>query len=75
MAALLRDQVPAERAGTAGGVLNASRQLGGALAVFGALAADAAHFHDDLRVSLRLAARLVLLATTVGVMFRSAAQG
>jgi hypothetical protein len=42
----------------AGGVLNASRQLGGALAVagVGALAADAADFHDGLRVSLRPAA-------------------
>ncbi|MCX5097107.1 MFS transporter [Streptomyces sp. NBC_00365] len=77
VAALLRDQVPAERAGTGGGVLNASRQLGGALAVavFGALAADVADFHDGLRVSLRLAALLVLLATAVGVMFRSTAQG
>ncbi|WP_257232495.1 MFS transporter [Streptomyces sp. Rer75] len=44
--ALLLENVPAQRAGVAGGVLNAARQLGGALAVaaFGALVADRAEF-------------------------------
>lgn len=72
--ALLLDRVPAERAGTAGGVLNASRQLGGALAVaaFGALVTHAAGFHDGLRVSLLLAALLVLLATTANLLLQPA---
>jgi MFS transporter, DHA2 family, methylenomycin A resistance protein len=63
--ALLLDSVPAERAGTASGVLNTSRQVGGALAiaVFGALLADQG-FHDGLRTSL-LIAGLLLLATTL----------
>lgn len=49
MTALLLHRIPAERAGTASGVLNASRRIGGALllvAVFGALVADRAMFFD-----------------------------
>ncbi|MER6535943.1 MFS transporter [Streptomyces sp900105755] len=72
--ALLLDRVPAARAGTASGVLNASRQLGGALAVaaFGALVADAGDFHDGLRTSLLAAALLVLSATAAGLLLRPA---
>jgi DHA2 family methylenomycin A resistance protein-like MFS transporter len=63
--ALLLDSVPADRAGTAGGVLNTSRQLGGALAIaiFGALLAHQ-QFLDGLRISLMIAG-LLLLATTL----------
>jgi DHA2 family methylenomycin A resistance protein-like MFS transporter len=62
---LLLDSVPAQRAGTASGVLNTSRQLGGALAiaVFGALLAHQ-HFLDGVRSSLVIAG-LLLLATTL----------
>ena len=70
--AMLLDRVPAERAGTASGVLNASRQLGGALAiaVFGALVTDTESFHDGLRNSLLTAALLVLLAIAAGLLLR-----
>ena len=62
--ALLLHAIPAERAGTASGVLNTSRQVGGALAVavFGALLADRAHWLSGLHASLWIAV-LALLAT------------
>lgn len=52
--ALLLGSVPAERAGTASGVLNTFRQVGGALAVavFGALVAHRETFLQGLEVSL-----------------------
>jgi DHA2 family methylenomycin A resistance protein-like MFS transporter len=63
--ALLVGSVPAARAGTASGVLNTCRQLGGALAVavFGALVAHRETFVQGMQVSLVIAA-LLLLATT-----------
>lgn len=66
MTALLVNSVPAERAGIASGVLNTCRQVGGALAVavFGALVAQRAAFLSGMRISLLLAAAL-LLATAV----------
>ena len=56
--AALLDSVPAQRSGIAGGVLNTSRQLGGALAVavFGALLADPATFLTGVRISAVIAA-------------------
>jgi DHA2 family methylenomycin A resistance protein-like MFS transporter len=64
-AAILSD-LPANRAGLAGGVLNAARQTGGALAVagFGALVSHRTSFVPGLRLSLLLAA--VLLLATAG---------
>jgi DHA2 family methylenomycin A resistance protein-like MFS transporter len=64
--ALLVGSVPAARAGTASGVFNTARQLGGALAiaVFGALVAHRATFLDGLHVALLIAA-LLLIATAV----------
>ncbi|MFI9759256.1 MFS transporter [Streptomyces sp. NPDC051963] len=61
LTALLLESVPAERAGVAGGVLNAARQLGGALAVavFGALVADRTGFVAGLHTSLLIAASTV----------------
>lgn len=65
--ALLLGRVPAGQAGTAGGIFNTSRQLGGALAVavFGALLANTA-FHDGMRVSLLLAAAVAAAAAVAG---------
>jgi DHA2 family methylenomycin A resistance protein-like MFS transporter len=62
-AAMLGD-LPADRAGMAGGVLNAGRQTGGALAVaaFGALVSHRATFVHGLHVSL-LASAVLLLVT------------
>jgi DHA2 family methylenomycin A resistance protein-like MFS transporter len=73
---LLLDRVPAERAGTASGVLNTSRQLGGALAVavFGALVAQHATFFHGLRSSLLTAAVLVLISAAASLLLRPAPQ-
>ncbi|MEV0777445.1 MFS transporter [Streptomyces sp. NPDC050428] len=72
LTSLLLDQVPAERAGTASGVLNTSRQVGGALAVavFGALVADRAQFTEGLHTSLAIAAAVVLITTAVSFLLR-----
>jgi MFS transporter, DHA2 family, methylenomycin A resistance protein len=68
--ALLLDAVPARRAGVASGVLNTSRQAGGALAiaVFGALLASRATFLHGLRVSLLIAAAIALAAAAVSLL-------
>lgn len=60
---LLLNTVPAERSGTASGVLNTSRQVGGAMAIaaFGALVASLGYAHGT-SLSLALAA-LLLIAT------------
>ena len=60
------EQRPRHRAGTASGVFNTSRQLGGALAVavFGALLASP-RFVTGLRVSLLIAAAVALAAAAV----------
>jgi DHA2 family methylenomycin A resistance protein-like MFS transporter len=65
---LLLDALPAERAGLAGGLFNASRQIGGAIAVavFGALVAGPfGSFAAGMRVSMLIAAAL-LAASTAG---------
>jgi MFS transporter, DHA2 family, methylenomycin A resistance protein len=66
MGALL-NSVPEYRAGTASGVFNTSRQIGGALAiaVFGALLADQGTFLQGLRSSLLIAA-VVAIAAAAG---------
>ena len=60
--AVLLNSVPDELAGTASGVFNTSRQLGGALAiaVFGALLAQPAGFTQGLRLSLIIAAAVAI---------------
>lgn len=60
---LLLNTVPADRSGTASGVLNTSRQVGGAMAIaaFGALVASLGYAHGT-SLSLALAA-LLLIAT------------
>jgi DHA2 family methylenomycin A resistance protein-like MFS transporter len=60
---LLLDSLPAAQAGLAGGLFNAARQTGGALAVavFGALVAGS--FVTGMRVSLLISAVLLLVST------------
>ncbi|MFF0342817.1 MFS transporter [Kribbella sp. NPDC004875] len=67
--ALLLNAVPDHRAGTAGGVFNTSRQLGGALAiaVFGALLDTPAGLHAGIRNSLLIGAAVVLAAALTAV--------
>jgi MFS transporter, DHA2 family, methylenomycin A resistance protein len=69
--ALLLHAVPARRAGVASGVLNTSRQAGGALAiaVFGALLADRGTFLHGLQVSLIIVAA-VAAATELRISTR-----
>jgi MFS family permease len=67
--AALLGAVPGHRAGTASGVLNTSRQLGGALAVavFGALLAAPAGIEAGMRASMLLAAAVTAMAALAGV--------
>ncbi|MGW4393287.1 MFS transporter [Streptomyces sp. NPDC004685] len=62
--ALLLEHVPAGQTGTASGVFNTSRQIGGALAVavFGALISAPDGFQHGLHVSLTVTAAIALLA-------------
>ena len=66
LTAALLEAVPADRSGLASGVLNAARQLGGALgvALFGALTVGAAGFVDGMHLSVTIGA-LVLAATSI----------
>jgi len=65
IASLIFDSVPAELAGTASGVLNTFRQMGGSLgvAVFGAVVDASAHFETGLRISFTGTA--ILLAAAI----------
>jgi len=65
---LLLNSVHGSTAGTASGVLNTSRQVGGALAVavFGALLASRAGFMPGLHISLVIAAGVAAVAVIAG---------
>jgi MFS transporter, DHA2 family, methylenomycin A resistance protein len=67
IASLVIDNAPAEVAGTASGVLNTFRQLGGSLGVasVGAVIAGHTAFMDGLRVGL--AATVVTLGITAAL--------
>jgi MFS transporter, DHA2 family, methylenomycin A resistance protein len=69
---VLLNSVPSRQAGTASGVFNTSRQVGGALAiaVFGALLGSAGTFVQGLRVSLLIAAGTALAAAAVAPALR-----
>ncbi|MET9495609.1 MFS transporter [Streptomyces sp. NPDC006552] len=74
LTAMLLDVVPADRAGTAGAVLNTARQVGGAIAVavYGALLAGAGTFLSGMRWSVLLAASgLVVTAVATLTLPRS----
>ena len=67
MTAVLLNSVSSHRTGTASGIFNTNRQVGGALAVavFGALLASQAGFVTGMRVSLLIAAAVALAAAAV----------
>lgn len=69
---LVLDSVPQHRAGTASGVFNTSRQVGGSLGVAacGAVVASRADFLSGLRTSLAAIAVLVLLTAAAGLALR-----
>jgi EmrB/QacA subfamily drug resistance transporter len=71
--AVLLEHVPAHHAGTASGVFNTSRQVGGALAVavFGALLAGSGGFVHGLRISLLLTAAVALVAAAAAAGLHS----
>ena len=73
LTALLVSSVPAGRAGTASGVLNTCRQLGGALAVavFGALVAQRETFVQGMQASLVIAAALLLVAAVASLQLKT----
>lgn len=70
LTSLLLDAVPAPRAGTASGVLNTARQVGGSMGVAasGALIAHMAGFMGGLRVSLVTLAVLVLITAALSTL-------
>jgi DHA2 family methylenomycin A resistance protein-like MFS transporter len=65
--------VPARQAGTASAVFNTFRQVGGAvaIAVFGALIADPQHVVSGVRLSLGIAAALLILAALSSLRIQS----
>ncbi len=65
------------RAGTASGVFNTSRQIGGALAVavFGALLAQPATFMHGMRTSLLIAAGVTLATGVASLVLRKVRRG
>jgi MFS transporter, DHA2 family, methylenomycin A resistance protein len=69
--ALIMDHVPAERAGTASGVINTARQLGGSLgvAVFGAVV-SAQDFMGGLRAGLGVTAVMLLALIVLSLKLR-----
>jgi MFS family permease len=71
--AVLLASVPAHLAGTASGVYNTSRQLGGALAValFGALVGGSATFSAGMRTSLLIAAAVAMAAAAASFGLQS----
>ncbi len=75
--AVLLNSVPGHRAGTASGVYNTSRQIGGALAVavFGALLAHPATFMQGMRTSLLIAAGVAIATAVVSLSLRKAQHG
>ncbi|MDX1802613.1 MAG: MFS transporter [Alcanivorax sp.] len=75
--AVLLNSVPALLTGTASGVFNTCRQVGGALAVavFGALLVQAPTFMAGLRISLLLGAMVALITALISLRLQSPADG
>jgi MFS transporter, DHA2 family, methylenomycin A resistance protein len=76
MMAVLLGSVPAHRAGTASGVFNTSRQIGGALAiaVFGALLAAPRGLVHGLHASIVVAAVVAVAAALASLMLNTTAR-
>jgi MFS transporter, DHA2 family, methylenomycin A resistance protein len=76
IASLILDSVPGQLAGTASGVLNTFRQMGGSLgvAVFGAVADASSVFEHGLRISFAGTAVLVAIAAAGTLALRTSAR-
>lgn len=63
LTALIMGAIPTERAGTASGVLNTARQMGGSIGVatFGAVLATQSHFSTGVRLDVGVTAVLLIL--------------
>lgn len=74
--AIVMDNIPAQRAGTASGVVNTARQVGGALgvAIFGAVLATGG-FMDGLRTSLGWTAVVLVLLVIASLTLRHGQRG
>jgi MFS transporter, DHA2 family, methylenomycin A resistance protein len=74
IAALIFDTAPARLAGTASGVLNTFRQMGGSLgvAVFGAVVDASKHFTNGLRTDFVATAVLIGVAALLSLTLRGA---
>ena len=72
LTALILDHVSADRAGTAGGLLNTARQLGGAIgvAVLGAVIGLQSDFINGLQLNFRVTAFLVVIAAASLLLLR-----
>nr|WP_269328919.1 MFS transporter [Kineosporia babensis] len=73
LTSLILDAVPAAQAGTASGVLNTARQVGGSLgvAVIGAVIGSASTFLAGLRISLSAVAVMVAAAAVLSLALRT----
>jgi MFS transporter, DHA2 family, methylenomycin A resistance protein len=71
MTTALLDAVDADRSGLASGILNASRQLGGAIgvAVFGVLVSTSTDFVTGMRTSLIIGAAVLLATAATGLVY------
>jgi DHA2 family methylenomycin A resistance protein-like MFS transporter len=69
--AVVLDQVPADRAGTASGVVNTARQVGGSLgvAIFGAVLASG-EFMAGMRASLGVTAAVLIILVVASMALR-----
>jgi MFS transporter, DHA2 family, methylenomycin A resistance protein len=76
IASLILDSVPGQLGGTASGVLNTFRQMGGSLgvAVFGAVVNASVAFEHGLRISFAAAAVLVAIAAAGTLVLRTSAR-
>jgi len=76
IASLILDSVPGQAGGTASGVLNTFRQMGGSLgvAVFGAVVDASSVFEHGLRVSFAGTAVLVAIAAAGSLALRTSAR-
>jgi MFS transporter, DHA2 family, methylenomycin A resistance protein len=76
IASLILDSVPGQLGGTASGVLNTFRQMGGSMgvAVFGAVVDASSVFEHGLRVSFAETAVLVVIAAAATLALRTSAR-